>query len=1044
MKCKNESRDRRASSLAATFRSAIRRVGLTAAFSSCLLTWSGCTRQQYRCKTDTEAYYLLDEKRQQSCEIDADVIRIELDPRSRMFDPFNPDRPPMPEDDPQANKFMRCVDGKKGYPLWEGNGRTNIAENPEWWNYLPLDDRGVLVLDLEDSVRIALLESPDYQRNLETMYLSALDVSIERFRLDSQFFAGTGTNFRRSGPLAANNPFGATVAGIGPGSASMRKLYSTGATLVADVANSLTWQIAGPDTFTAPSLLSFTFMQPILRSGGRDVVLERLTLAERALLTNVRAFERYRRGFYTEIATGVPSDTSPSRQGGAFGGAGLGGFDALGSVFANAGGGGGFGGGGNAVQNANGYIGLLQDQLNIVNQRENIVQLQDIYLQYEDNYRELLLTMPLTQTEIPTQQLQVAQSQQQVYQSQNTLLTLQTAYESTLDNFKRVLGLPPYLCVEIVGEMLDRFQLISLELRNRKADLATLRAAVGNANTAILTLSVTEREPETGQSFRTIAASGEVTGALDTLSQRIAPISQVLDSILNSDMPVVRADIEKLKANIPKRRRQLNRLKDVAERERGMVCSLLPLGDFNTEFLDGVGLEELPDELTADLDRLQGLVEKQVEELDKVIESIITVSENLSDFESSRERFSEIAAVLLSSQDLIAGINENVLAIQIVQAKARTQSVVLPEVDLETRDAVEIARQNRRDWLIRKASLVDTWRRIELVADDLESLLNLSLSGDVRNPNASQNPFALHSSTGNLRASLIWDAPITRVQERNNYRQILIQYQQARRAYYQYEDGIWLSLRTALRQVLQSQLAFEIQRFAVQNAALQISVNEDIRQINETLGQGSGPTAARDSLQGINDFLGTQSQLIGLYATFESRRRVLDRDLGTMQIDAEGLWIDPGPITLDTVGGELGRAIMEFGLEEGEELIPNGMEIAPSLEVVPSDQLPAYDANAASSLQNPLPPVFPAPMISPPSTSGAFVPPEDRRLHGGSFPTTDGRAALESQVRLVSGEKSTTSAQSMTQSNPKSYGKSLLLPREQGQFELMQLPKVTR
>lgn len=77
------------------------------------LAGSGCTRQKYRCKVDTEAYYLIDQKIAESCEATALPYRIEIDPCSRMFDPFNPDRPPMPEDDPQSNRFMRMVDGKK-------------------------------------------------------------------------------------------------------------------------------------------------------------------------------------------------------------------------------------------------------------------------------------------------------------------------------------------------------------------------------------------------------------------------------------------------------------------------------------------------------------------------------------------------------------------------------------------------------------------------------------------------------------------------------------------------------------------------------------------------------------------------------------------------------------------------------------------------------------------------------------------------------------------------------------------------------------------
>ena len=60
-----------------------------------------------------------------------------------MFDPFNPDRPPMPEDDDVSHQYMKVLNGKKGYPLWDVNGKTNTAENPIWWQYLPLDERGV-------------------------------------------------------------------------------------------------------------------------------------------------------------------------------------------------------------------------------------------------------------------------------------------------------------------------------------------------------------------------------------------------------------------------------------------------------------------------------------------------------------------------------------------------------------------------------------------------------------------------------------------------------------------------------------------------------------------------------------------------------------------------------------------------------------------------------------------------------------------------------------------------------------------------------------
>ncbi|MEO8271152.1 MAG: hypothetical protein ABI557_15630, partial [Aureliella sp.] len=283
---------------------------------------------------------------------------------------------------------------------------------------------------------------------------------------------------------------------------------------------------------------------------------------------------------------------------------------------------------------------------------------------------------------------------------------------------------------------------------------------------------------------------------------------------------------------------------------------------------------------------------------------------------------------------------ENLLGLQIVQAKARTESVLLPEVDIEPLEAVQIARVNRRDWLNNRASLVNSWRAIEVVADNLESVLNLTLAGDVRN--VGDNPLAFHSTAGTLRAGVVWDAPITRLQERNNYRQVLIEYQRAKRSYYQFEDSVWRTMRTTLRTVRQNQLAFEIQRFAVQNAALTIGINQDRARINEVLGSVGPPTAANDYANALNSLLNAQQALIGTFVNYEALRRSLDLDMGTMQLDADGLWIDPGPIRSDTLGGNFGNAVMDFGLNERELEMRDRIEAlgGQPIEVAPSDRLP--------------------------------------------------------------------------------------------------------
>lgn len=934
--------------------------------STLVVAGSGCTRQAYRTKTNNEVYYLIDQKIAHSGEPTA-PYRIEVDPRSRFFDPFNPDRPPMPEDDPVANEYMRMVDNKRGYPLWEANGRTNTAENPQWWNYLPLDERGVLVLSLDDAVRTALLHSPAFQQNLETLYLSALDVSSERFLLDSQFFGGYSVvgvtdGPRRNGGSNSSSTITGALNSNGRRPLAMQRRFATGADLVVGLANSITWQVSGPNNQSASTLLDFSLVQPLLRQAGRDVILERLTLAERTLLANVRAMERYRRGFYMQIATGRQAEQGPQRRGGLFGGAGLEGFTALGGGFGRVGSTnqqGGFTDTG--TPGAGGYLGLLQQQTQIENLEENVARLRENLFRLEDTYRELLMTIPLTQDVIPTQQLQVAQARQAVFTAQNQLITQQSQYEQQLDTFKRLMGLPPYLCVEIRDSLLDSFKLISPALKTRRVELSNLRDQIGQTNTRILNLTAVERDPQTDVLSRTIQPSEPLTAELTTLGQDVAPMDQLHDQIVAYDIPMVAEDIQRLRASIPERRRQLARLRDIAEREKGTVCRLLPLPQFDLTLLRDDELIALPDQLSVELDRLKARFEGYEQKIQELQVRIANYVAGTVGAQNGEERFRLLSQdVLLASQDLIAVMAEDLLALQLVQARARTETATLGDVDLEPIEAVEIARRNRNDWLNNRAALVNSWRAIEVVADDLEATLDVVFSGDMQN--VGDNPLALRSSTGRLRAGLLWDAPITRLQERNRYRQSLIEYQQAKRSYYQYEDTVWTSLRTTLRTIRLNQYNFEMQRYAVRGAALQISINEDLRQIRETLGQ-VGPTAARDAVSALSDLVNAQNLFVGVWVNYEALRRNLDLDLGTMQIDAEGLWIDPGPIRIDTVGGSLGQAITNYCLTEEE--------------IALQEQINAAAASGAPVELQPTQPALPLETVPPPNLDAppAAVPP---------------------------------------------------------------------
>jgi hypothetical protein len=74
----------------------------------CFVLIAGCTRSYYRQSADRETYPLIAKNAHHPRWV---MPRISIDPVpiSRLNDPFNPDHPPMPPDDPAADQYMHAA-----------------------------------------------------------------------------------------------------------------------------------------------------------------------------------------------------------------------------------------------------------------------------------------------------------------------------------------------------------------------------------------------------------------------------------------------------------------------------------------------------------------------------------------------------------------------------------------------------------------------------------------------------------------------------------------------------------------------------------------------------------------------------------------------------------------------------------------------------------------------------------------------------------------------------------------------------------------------
>jgi outer membrane protein TolC len=135
-----------------------------------------------------------------------------------------------------------------------------------------------------------------------------------------------------------------------------------------------------------------------------------------------------------------------------------------------------------------------------------------------------------------------------------------------------------------------------------------------------------------------------------------------------------------------------------------------------------------------------------------------------------------------------------------------------------------------------------------------------------------------------FRVGVGFDTPLGRRVERNNYRASQIAYQQARRGYMAAEDQIKLDVRQELHTLDELSQNLVHRRRRVQFTARELDLAET--QANP----GQRGLSITSAVRGLNR---ARDDLIEVWLDYESTRLNLFRDMGTMQVDDRGFWLDP-------------------------------------------------------------------------------------------------------------------------------------------------------
>ena len=819
------------------------------------LNLTGCSQQFWRKQADKDSYQALNQ-----VETDPRWVNprkgLTPDPRSRFFDPYDPDEEPLPPDDPAAGAYMKKVNGIPGYKSWHKLGESFSIENPGWLGQFELTPEmvdgnsgefsGSLPkienLTVRDAVELSYIHDRSYQTELENTYLDALALTLQRFRFQVRYL-GIGGEPRStlgytdvpnaSDSLGMTNRFGVS------------KLLPTGGQWAVELANNTLWVFSGASSGTSSaSVLSYRITQPLLMNAGRKIALEDLTQAERELLYSVRSLSRFRKQLFVNTV-------------------------------------------------GNGYLGLLTQIQGIRNQEFNITQLErqvrelralaskppgktetDITMEnlpaglvIPDEYAlklkhnpdskklewfgpmdaEQALALPglsddpmwkklakelVQQLRNEATPLDVAQLESRLATARISLRSAERRFKDQLDQFKIQLGLPPDLVLTIDDSSLNQFQLIDDILHDLRNHSDTLVDQLG---------LIDDDDPD-----------------LQQIKQALVQLRQYSESVIEQGIRLVEQDVQNVEDNLERRLTGIS-----TEQEKEQIIKTI-----NS---DEEKLEDVSDEIY-----------EQAEFLNQLAEQI----DSLGEKNELAQRTEILKGLKISREKLL----QQVQTLQVIQIGLRSELISINRYTLGMTDSTGVAMENRMDLMNEQAKVTDARRDLEVVANRLKSVVDVAVEGDVRTPTGGSQPFNFSGSSSSYRVGLQFTAPLDQVAERNNYRSSQIRYQRARRAYMAAEDQVKLQVRTSWRQLQVLEQNLETARQALRINVLQY--DQAVEVANAPGQQSQGGVSGRNLIDALNNILAAQDRLIQIWSDYERQRLNIHRDMGMMEIDSQGLWVD--------------------------------------------------------------------------------------------------------------------------------------------------------
>lgn len=212
--------------------------------------------------------------------------------------------------------------------------------------------------------------------------------------------------------------------------------------------------------------------------------------------------------------------------------------------------------------------------------------------------------------------------------------------------------------------------------------------------------------------------------------------------------------------------------------------------------------------------------------------------------------------------------------------------------ELNDEAAIRLALENRLDLRTRKGRVLDAQRQVVVRADDLRAEMNLlgkAAVGEHRSLGGvnSDDARSFDFNRGSYQALLSLDLPLERTREAIAYRDSYITLEQRVRDVQALEDQIKQQVRNTLRNLLEARESLKIQFMSVKVAERRVS--------GSALQLEAGRAQMRDLLDAQDALVTAQNALSQAMVTYRVAELGLQRDLGLLEVDHEGLWHEFNP-----------------------------------------------------------------------------------------------------------------------------------------------------